>query len=103
MGGAFAIATPHLDVDSVENLKKNLYPLPFACIPNLAMDSPQDWNAIMMNNSVEGARGLLSLPASQKVSSVNFDTAKKTLTLFMPGFEKSEIKLYQVCSVPILF
>ncbi|PPD92379.1 hypothetical protein GOBAR_DD10682 [Gossypium barbadense] len=95
VGGAFAIPTPHLDVESVENLKKNLYPLPFACIPNLAVDSPQDWNAIMMNNSVEGARGLLSLPASQKVSSVIFDTAKKTATLLMPGFEKSEIKLYQ--------
>ncbi|MBA0556236.1 hypothetical protein Golob_026352 [Gossypium lobatum] len=95
VGGAFAIPTPHLDVESVENLKKNLYPLPFACIPNLAVDSPQDWNAIMMNNSVEGARGLLSLPASQKVSSVIFDTVKKTATLLMPGFEKSEIKLYQ--------
>ena len=102
VSGAFAIASPHLDVESMENMKKNFSPLPFAFIPNLSMGSSQDWNAIMLNKTSEGARDLLSLPAGQKyrmVSSINFDAARKSVTLLMPGFDKSEIKLYQVCSV----
>ncbi|EOY02157.1 P-loop containing nucleoside triphosphate hydrolases superfamily protein isoform 4 [Theobroma cacao] len=98
VSGAFAIASPDLDVESMENVKKSFFPLPLAFIPNLSMGSPQDWNAIMLSNTSEGARDLLSLPAGQKysiVSSINFDVARKSVTLLMPGFDKSEIKLYQ--------
>ncbi|KAE8667614.1 P-loop containing nucleoside triphosphate hydrolases superfamily protein [Hibiscus syriacus] len=98
VSGAFAVATPHLDVESVEKMKKDFSPLSFAFIPNLSMGSPQDWNAIMPKSTAKGARDLLSLPAGQKhsmVPSINFDTAGKSVTLLMPGFEKSEIKLYQ--------
>ncbi|XP_017970736.1 PREDICTED: uncharacterized protein At1g26090, chloroplastic isoform X1 [Theobroma cacao] len=108
VSGAFAIASPDLDVESMENVKKSFFPLPLAFIPDLSMGSPQDWNAIMLSNTSEGARDLLSLPAGQKysiVSSINFDVARKSVTLLMPGFDKSEIKLYQVSSVlnsPIL-
>ncbi|XP_022726991.1 uncharacterized protein At1g26090, chloroplastic isoform X3 [Durio zibethinus] len=98
VSGAFAIASPHLDVKFMENMEENFSPLPFAFIPNLSMGSSQDLNAIILNNSSEGARDLLSLPAGQKsrmVSSINFDAARKSVTLLMPGFDKSEIKLYQ--------
>lgn len=102
VSGAFAIASPHLDVESMENIKNSLSPLPFAFIPNLTMGSSQDWNAILLNKTSEGARNLLTLPADQKysmVSSIIFDAARKSVTLLMPGFDKSEIKLYQVCSL----
>ncbi|XVF42989.1 hypothetical protein PTKIN_Ptkin02bG0004100 [Pterospermum kingtungense] len=98
VSGAFAIASPHLDVESMENMKKDFSPLPFAFIPNLTMGTSQDWNAIVLNKTSEGARNLLTLPADQKyrmVSSITFDAARKSVTLLMPGFDKSEIKLYQ--------
>ncbi|KAL4362463.1 hypothetical protein GQ457_04G011550 [Hibiscus cannabinus] len=98
VSGAFAVATPHLDVESVEKMEKEFSPLPFAFIPNVSVGSPQDWNAIMLKSTGKGARDLLSLPAGQThsmVPPINFDTARKSVTLLMPGFEKSEIKLYQ--------
>ncbi|KAE8729968.1 P-loop containing nucleoside triphosphate hydrolases superfamily protein [Hibiscus syriacus] len=103
VSGAFSVATPHLDVESVEKMK-DFSPLPFAFIPNLSMGSSQDWNAIKLKSTAKGARDLLSLPAGQKhtlVPSIYFDTSGKSVTLLMPGFEKSDIKLYQECSVLI--
>jgi HSP20 family molecular chaperone IbpA len=35
-------------------------------------------------------------------SSVKFDVESKSVTLFMPGFDKSEIKLYQVRNILLL-
>ena len=102
VSGAFAIASPHLDVESMEKVKKNFLPLPFAVVPNLSMGPPQDWNAIVLDNTSEDARDLLSLQVDVNHSilpSINFDAARKSVTLLMPGFDKSEIKLYQVSSV----
>ena len=48
----------------------------------------------------KNARDLLHLPSvkpSNITPPVKFDPSKRSITLFMPGFDKSEIKLYQVC------
>ncbi|KAA8532749.1 hypothetical protein F0562_032782 [Nyssa sinensis] len=96
VSGAFGIASPNSRVESVEAVK-NFSPIPFACIPHLPLDSPLDWNEIVLKALGEDARELLSMPShnSTTMPSVKFDPAKKSVTLFMPGFDKSEIKLYQ--------
>lgn len=102
VAGAFGIASPSSNEESVERTRKNFSPLPFALIPNLSMDAPLDWNAITLNTVSKDAQDLLSLAANHScsmLSPVKFDVAKKSVTLLMPGFDKSEIKLYQV-SIP---
>ncbi|XP_024019385.1 uncharacterized protein At1g26090, chloroplastic isoform X1 [Morus notabilis] len=98
VSGALSMASPHSNVESMERVKETFSPLPFGFIPHLSIGSALDWNSIMLNTVSEGARNLLSMPASSssgKLSPVEFDAAKKTVTLLMPGFDKSEIKLYQ--------
>lgn len=98
VSGALGIASPHSNAESVERVEKTFSPLPFASIPNLSIGSALDWNAIMLNPDNEDARNLFSMPvsgSSSKISPVVFDAAKKTVTLLMPGFDKTEIKLYQ--------
>ncbi|KAL9254156.1 hypothetical protein AKJ16_DCAP03497 [Drosera capensis] len=98
VSGAFG-STPMLpSVEDVESAKKTFSPLPFALIPSLSMDSPQDWDAVMQNSFAEDTRRVLDLAEGQTSSvplSIKYDLPKKTVTLFMPGFDKSEIKLYQ--------
>ena len=94
------MASPHSDVESDE-IVKNFSPLPFALCPHFLMGFLLDWNAIISSNPSENARDLLSAPASSNNSSnvmepVKFDPSKKSVSLLMPGFGKSEIKLYQV-------
>ncbi|KAK3222626.1 hypothetical protein Dsin_009651 [Dipteronia sinensis] len=98
VAGAFGIASLSSNEESVERTRKNFSPLPFAYIPNLSMDAPLDWNAITLNTVSKDAQDLLSLAANHShslLSPVKFDVAKKSVTLLMPGFDKSEIKLYQ--------
>lgn len=98
VSGAFGMASPHSDVES-EEIVKNFSPLPFALCPHVPMGSLPDWNAIISSNPSEDARNLLSAPASSSsnvMEPVKFDPSKKSVSLLMPGFDKSEIKLYQV-------
>lgn len=106
VSGALGVASPYLSDLSAERVKKTFSPLPFAFIPQFPVSTPVDWNEILLNSVGKDAKDLLSLPASQTsdISSVKFDPARKSVTLLMPGFDKSEIKLYQVCdllSLPI--
>lgn len=99
VSGALGIASPHLNTESIERATKTFSPLPFAFIPHLSIGSALDWNTIVLN-SMNGARDLLSpVSGSSMISPVKFDAAKKSVTLLMPGFDKSEIKLYQVCAL----
>ena len=98
VSGAFGTASPHSDVES-EEIVKNFSPLPFALCPHVPMGFLPDWNAIISSNPSEDARNLLSAPASSSsnvMEPVKFDPSKKSVSLLMPGFGKSEIKLYQV-------
>ncbi|XP_011008666.1 PREDICTED: uncharacterized protein At1g26090, chloroplastic [Populus euphratica] len=98
VSGAIGISSPRFNEESLEGVKKNFLPLPFAFIPHLSIGYPPEWNSVMLNTVGHDARTLFSLPASHsnsKAPPVKFDAAEKSVTLFMPGFDKSEIKLYQ--------
>ncbi|GAV77481.1 ArsA_ATPase domain-containing protein [Cephalotus follicularis] len=96
ISGAIAVGLPHSNVESAERVRNDFLPLPVAFTPYLSMGSIIDWNAIILDTSSKNARDLLSLShKSRVISSVKFDAAKKSVTLLMPGFDKSEIKLFQ--------
>ncbi|EEF38006.1 conserved hypothetical protein [Ricinus communis] len=98
VSGAIGINFPHLNAKTKEEIENNFSPLPFAFIPHFSTGYPLDWNSIMLNTAGHDARDLFSSPASQSDSimlPVKFDASKKSITLFMPGFDKTEIKLYQ--------
>jgi len=97
--GAFGVAAHQSSIELVDIAKRSFSPLPFALIPNLPKYSSVDWGMILLDSQTKDARNLLYLPAEKAktlVPSVKFDSGKRCITLFMPGFDKSEIKLYQV-------
>ncbi|OWM75810.1 hypothetical protein CDL15_Pgr009454 [Punica granatum] len=97
VSGAFGISSLDPSEDSNEKVK-GLSPMPFAFIPHLSFCSRPDWNSVMLNSASRQSQELLSLPSSSHsnvMAPVKFDAAKKSVTLLMPGFDKSEIKLYQ--------
>lgn len=98
ISGAFGITSHQSPTEIIERAKKSFSPLPFALIPNLPTYSSVDLDMILLEPQSKDARNLLYLPtekAKKLASSVKFDHVKKCVTLFMPGFDKSEIKLYQ--------
>ncbi|XP_050225941.1 uncharacterized protein At1g26090, chloroplastic [Mercurialis annua] len=98
VSGVIGIDSPNLNAESKEEIKDKFSPLPFAFIPQLSTSYPLEWNSIMQNSAGHFAKAIFSLPTSQSDSRmlpVKFDASKKSVTLFMPGFEKTEIKLYQ--------
>ncbi|KAF9595314.1 hypothetical protein IFM89_038466 [Coptis chinensis] len=94
VSGAFGLTTKQSCAESAEMIHKSFSPLPSAFMPYLSTNSPIDFDAVVFR---EDLQHLLSTAASSgKVqSSVEFNHTKKSVTLFIPGFDKSEIKLYQ--------
>lgn len=98
VSGAFGLATPDSPTEVAETVKTNFSPLPSASVPHLRLDNNLHWNEIVVSHHSKGARDLLTETTNENLlSSVQFDPSNKSLKLFMPGFDKSEIKLYQVC------
>lgn len=96
--GAFAISSSH---QTSKIPKEDFVPLPFASASVPFTRTGLDWEKILLDQANESIRELLSetvRSGSRLTTTVMFDTAKKLVTLFMPGFEKTEIKLYQVKS-----
>lgn len=105
ISGAFAFISSHVDAESVSRLKENFSPLSLAFMPKFSIGSPVDWNTVLHDASSKGPRDLLSSSKSHissLLSPVKFDPGNRSVTLFMPGFEKSEIKLYQARSFFLL-
>lgn len=71
-------------------------PLSVGTLPYLLIDSSLDWDAAISSLS-QDTEDLLTTTHKCSHPSVTFDTSQKSVKLFMPGFDKSEIKLYQVC------
>uniref|UniRef100_A0A1J3JBP0 Uncharacterized protein, chloroplastic n=1 Tax=Noccaea caerulescens TaxID=107243 RepID=A0A1J3JBP0_NOCCA len=98
---AFAISSSSSSnlTTALNNIPKDDFvPLPFASASVPFTRNGLDWDKILLDQANSSVRELLSGTVSQGSSltpPVTFDTVKKSVTLFMPGFEKSEIKLYQ--------
>ncbi|KAM0944286.1 putative HSP20-like chaperone, anion-transporting ATPase-like domain, arsA, HSP20-like protein [Dioscorea sansibarensis] len=92
ISGAFGVASQ--SSLSIKELSHQFSPLAFACIPNLSTGFSLDWDTII-NSLSNDARHILHSATHDLQPSVRFDTSQKSVSLFMPGFEKSEIKLYQ--------
>ncbi|CAJ1932245.1 unnamed protein product [Sphenostylis stenocarpa] len=98
VSGAFGITSQQESLESLERARKEFSPLPSAFISRLSMNNPIDWGRVLLDTDNEDARNLLnSLPSQDGnlPSPVSFDRKGRSVTLFMPGFDKSEIKLYQ--------
>lgn len=98
VSGAVSTVSPSSCVESAETIRKTFSTLPFSFAPHLSVNVPQDWNEIILGPSSKDLRGLLTKAASGNsfiTPSIKFDPTNKTVTLLMPGFDKSEIKLYQ--------
>lgn len=96
ISGAFGIPTENSSTALAETVISSFEPLPCAFIPHLTFGSQLHWNEIMESDHSKFARNLLSETTKEMLSSVTFDLGMKSVDLFMPGFDKSEIKLYQV-------
>ncbi|XP_057872614.1 uncharacterized protein At1g26090, chloroplastic [Cryptomeria japonica] len=96
VAGAFYPASALNEASNKASIEEKFCPLATAGVPLLSMDSAINWD-IAMNNMDEDAKKLLTINniSSRSISPVTFDQNKKMLTLFMPGFDKSEIKLSQ--------
>ncbi|KAG0498382.1 hypothetical protein HPP92_003073 [Vanilla planifolia] len=77
-----------------QNMTEKMSPLYFALLPYISLNSLVDWDAIL-NSLSDDAKHLLGGRTISSNSSVLFDPKLKAVTLFMPGFDKSEIKLFQ--------
>ncbi|XP_021754847.1 uncharacterized protein At1g26090, chloroplastic-like isoform X2 [Chenopodium quinoa] len=98
ISGVLGKASQQSSVESVESVKDTFLHLPFAYIPDLGKHSSLDWDMIISHAESKNARELLQLPNEKPknvMSPIKFDPSNRCITLFMPGFAKSEIKLYQ--------
>ena len=78
-----------------QEVAQKFMPLSFSLLPFLSNDSSADWSralSLLSQNTKEQLRNT----SIHVYPSVSFDSVQKSVTLFMPGFDKSEIKLYQV-------
>lgn len=90
---AFAISSSPSS-ESNKITREEFVPLSFASASVPFTSNGLDWDKILLDQANSSVRELLSGTVSL-TPPVTFDTAKKSVTLFMPGFDKSEIKLYQ--------
>ncbi|KAA0034522.1 ArsA_ATPase domain-containing protein [Cucumis melo var. makuwa] len=99
--GALAFTSSHFNAEASASLKEKFSPLSLAFIPQFSIGSSVDWNTVLRDASSKGPRDLLSSSkslTSSLIPPVKFDPGNKSVTLLMPGFGKSEIKLYQARS-----
>lgn len=103
--GALAFISSHFNAEASASLKEKFSPLSLAFIPQFSTGSSVDWNTVLRDASSKGPRDLLSSSktlTSSLIPPVKFDPGNKSVTLLMPGFGKSEIKLYQARSFSLL-
>lgn len=98
ISGAFGFASQS-SIASLDVAKNKISPLPFALMPYIPTRSSVDWDETLKFLGKDAHKLLTASSYTQ--SSVKFNPAEKSVNLFMPGFDKSEIKLYQVCSRPL--
>lgn len=98
VSGVIGVSSPNSSRESMQAVMEDFSPLPYSFMQHLSMNPAPDWDDVIANEGNIGTRELFSFDQNHEGSitpPVKFDFAKKTVTLFMPGFEKSDIKLYQ--------
>ncbi|KAI3502647.1 hypothetical protein L1887_30848 [Cichorium endivia] len=98
VSGAFGVTNSSSGEECLETAKKTFLPLPFASYPSVSFNAPLNWEGILGNGESNDARSVLGESescSSGHLQPVTFDPVNKSVTLLMPGFDKSEIKLYQ--------
>lgn len=98
VSGVFGVTISRSGEECLETAKNTFSPLPFASYPSISFAAPLNWEGILGNGESNDARSVLSVSesgSSVHLQPVTFDPANKSVTLLMPGFDKSEIKLYQ--------
>lgn len=98
--GAFGYTEKRFEIH--QGVAEKFLPMTFSFLPFLPTDSSADWSRVL-NSLSQNAKDLLRNTSNKVYPSVSFDSVQKSVTLFMPGFDKSEIKLYQVRQLPVLF
>jgi arsenite-transporting ATPase len=78
-----------------QEVAQKFLPLSLSFLPFLPNDSSADWSRALSSLS-QNAKEQLRNTSTWVYPSVSFNSVQKSVTLFMPGFDKSEIKLYQV-------
>ncbi|CAD6249752.1 unnamed protein product [Miscanthus lutarioriparius] len=77
-----------------QEVAQKFLPLSLSFLPFLPNDSSADWSRALSSLS-QNAKEQLRNTSTLVYPSVSFDSVQKSLSLFMPDFDKSEIKLYQ--------
>uniref|UniRef100_A0A0D9YX97 Anion-transporting ATPase-like domain-containing protein n=1 Tax=Oryza glumipatula TaxID=40148 RepID=A0A0D9YX97_9ORYZ len=90
--GAFGYTEQPFEIH--QGVAEKFLPMTFSFLPFLPTDSSADWSRVL-NSLSQNAKDLLRNTSNKVYPSVSFDSVQKSVTLFMPGFDKSEIKLYQ--------
>ncbi|KAJ1280688.1 hypothetical protein BS78_04G251600 [Paspalum vaginatum] len=80
--------------EMLQEVAQKFLPLSFSLLPFLPNDSSADWSRALSSLS-QNTKEQLKNTSTRVYPSVSFDSVQKSVTLFMPGFDKSEIKLYQ--------
>ncbi|XP_072958805.1 ATPase GET3D, chloroplastic [Typha angustifolia] len=76
-----------------QEVAEKFSPLSFALLPYIGTDPFVEWET-KLDSLDQSTKDLLGANIYFRPS-VTFDSLQKTVTLFMPGFDKSEVKLYQ--------
>ena len=99
-GALYPFSSPEATPPDADFGKKFL-PLSVAGLPYVSFDSTPNWDETVGSLSKE-AKGIMggTSQAGSIPAPVTFDQAARTVTLFLPGFQKSDIKLSQVLLCP---
>lgn len=96
-GALYPFSSPEATPPPETAFASKFIPLSVAGLPYLSFASPPNWEEALGRLSKE-AKGVLSgtSVAGPIPAPVTFDQAARTVTLFLPGFQKADIKLSQL-------
>ncbi|KAG6544438.1 hypothetical protein Mapa_014076 [Marchantia paleacea] len=93
VSGALHVASPENSDLLSDSVRDKYDPLALGEVPLLSFRAPPDWKKVL--SEFQAGDLLESKQKSAAPSGVVFDKSARTVTLFLPGFAKSEIKLSQ--------
>ncbi|KAL9683297.1 hypothetical protein QQ045_015117 [Rhodiola kirilowii] len=100
VSGSLGFGASHSHQEHMETAERVFAPLPLALMPHLSFGASPEWSTIVptLSDKLQNLLSIVENKSSEILTPVKFDPIKKSITLFMPGFDKYEIKLYQLPS-----